>query len=519
MPTEPVPELDASAATAPQVGVAPMSPRERRRKILILLALLLLLAALAFMAIYYATNRQLPVPSLRAPEAAIQPPVYLFSITGSGADKLDSPVGVAVGKDGRVYAVDFVKRRISAFDKRGKFLFAFKKIDDGTKTEIKNPVHLSVDATGNVWVSDRRLKALYVFSPEGKYLRKFLPSGAKSFNWTPLALTFDRSGGLRATDVGTETDQQVYYFSAEGSQTAKFGKTVQVRTFDEAPGGFYYPNGIAVAPNGDVYVSDGDNRRVQVFDKTGAFKKILNTSGVPRGAAIDDKKRLYVVDALAHQVDIYDLEGTEIAHFGQQGFGPGQFNFPIDVALDGSRIYVTDRGNDQIQVWAWPGAGLPPIKAPSTPLGWLACLAPLLLLPLLLLLRRKRFAVTEDFVEAMILRDETAMLAERRFRFIVPEGEHPKYDGRVVDGVDLGATIRSEAHSPSDVNAIMQRLGVSEDVAVLLAIAQRTRGLCTEDPQLQRWAIIMEITPYDSAAFVARFRKGKPITTPESGTG
>lgn len=484
-----------------------MGPRERRRKLILLFLLLALLAALSYSVYYFALNRRLPIPGIAPSEEAIVPPSYLFSITGSGANRLLNPVGVTLGRDGRVYVVDFDRRRISVFTGNGRFLFAFNKITDGANTELGNPVHLITDKVGNIWASDRRLKAIYIFSPGGKYLRKFLPNGKADFAWSPLALTFDADGGLKVTDVGDTANHRVLYLDATGTVTAQFGKTVQVNNPEESPGTFYFPNGLAIAKNGDVYVSDGDNRRVQVFDKAGEFKQFVATSGVPRGTAIDGESRLYVVDALAHQVDIYNLKGELLTKFGEQGFGPGQFNYPNDVAVRGARIYVTDRQNNQVQVWGWPSGALPPLRPPSTPLGWLLCLSPLLLLPLLLLLRRRRFAVTEDFVNAMVAAGEASMLAERRFRFVVPESEYPRYEGRMEDGIDLGAVILGERHSASDAKAIQNKLEVPEETAVLLAVAQRTKGLCTEDENLRKLAVILEIAALDREEFVERFGK------------
>ena len=265
-----------------------------------------------------------------------------------------------------------------------------------------------------VWVTDRRLRSISVFDLEGKFLRTFEPKN-ETLTWTPLALGFDNDGALRVTDVGNTEEHRVIYFSQDGSRTAMFGKTAQANRLGEAPGDFLFPNGVAVDKTNNVYISDGDNRRVQVFSPDGTFKSFIDTSGVPRGIAIDEKQRLYVVDALANDVEIYDLDGKSITQFGSRGFGPGQFNYPNDVALDDrGRIYVTDRENNQVQVWGWPVAALPAIPVPSNPLYWLACLLPLLLLPLLLLRRKIRIIVTPDFVDGLAEASEIAAVAGSR---------------------------------------------------------------------------------------------------------
>lgn len=502
---DPRAEMPAQMPARPERVRGAMTPRERRRKLLLLALLVLLVALLSYSAYYFSLNRRLPIPGVAPREAALEPPEYLFSITGSGANQLMNPVGVTIGEDGRVYIVDFDRRRISVFNRNGKFLFAFSKIADGTNPELLSPVHLATDAKGNIWVTDRALRAIYIFTPNGAYLRKFVPDGKKDFQWSPLALAFDSQGGVKVTDVGSSEKHRVLYFDASGKLVKQIGSTARVNNAEESPGGFYFPNGIAVAKNGDVYVSDGDNRRVQVLDKNGTFKQFVATSGIPRGTAIDDKSRLFVADALAHQVDIYSLKGENLTSFGEQGFGPGQFNYANDVAVGGNRIFVSDRRNNQVQVWGWPSGILPPIKPPSTPLGWLACLSPLLLLPLLLLARRRRVMVTEDFVDAMIALGKVSMLGERRFRFVTPEEEHGRYAGRVVEGVNLERIIEPERHSASDARAIQDRLEIDENTAIRLAVARRTKGLGTENEELRGLAIMLEIPVFTSLEFVAQF--------------
>jgi len=67
---------------------------------------------------------------------------------------------------------------------------------------LQNPVHLAIKGN-EVWVTDRRLRSIFVFDLEGKFLRKFEPSNQQQPpDWTPLALGFAKDGALRATDVG-----------------------------------------------------------------------------------------------------------------------------------------------------------------------------------------------------------------------------------------------------------------------------------------------------------------------------
>jgi hypothetical protein len=158
-------------------------------------------------------------------------------------------------------------------------------------------------------------------------------------------------------------------------------------------------------------------------------------------------------DALAHTVGVYDLKGQSLTRFGSRGYGPGQFNYPNDVTLDKQgRIYVSDRENDQVQVWGWPVIVAPGITPPTSPWAWLAALAccfPLLLLPFLIWSRRKiRIVVTPEFVYELEQLEEIAAVAERtRLRLVAPVEDRDMYEGRVVEDVTLTELIAFEEHS------------------------------------------------------------------------
>lgn len=473
-------------------GSSGLTRRERRRRFILLALLLLLLALLAYTTYYFVQNRRLPGFGLGdVSTTAIQPPRYLFSITGTGQDELQNPIGVGVSKNNRVYVVDFAKRRISVFTTNGRYLFSFNEAGGDV---LRNPVHLAVKDE-EVWVTDRRHRTIFVYDLDGNFLREFDGDGGEDIGWTPLALGFSEAGELRVTDVGNTTQHRLLYFSAEGERTHMVGSTHQALNLQDTPGGFYFPNGLAVASDGRVFVSDGDNRRVQVFDAEGEFQAFVDTSGVPRGIAIDSEERLYVADALAHTIDIYDLKGVRLAQFGSRGFGPGQFNFPNDIALDGrGRIYISDRQNNQVQVWGWPVAEPPALPGAPSGLGWAACLLPLLFLPLLFLLRKVRFVVTPDFIEAVIAADMIKAVArKRRLRLVAPIEDRALYAGRIVDDVELDHLIHFESYSESDANVFAERYQLDERASVLLSMASRMRGLGTEDRELRRSAIVADV--------------------------
>jgi uncharacterized protein (TIGR03663 family) len=151
-----------------------------------------------------------------------------------------------------------------------------------------------------------------------------------------------------------------------------------------APGQFNHPRGVAVGPEGNIYVVDSDNHRVQVFDADGAFLREwgsqcnlaveqsctdLDGDGPmsygdgqfqePWGIAVDDDGRVYVADTWNHRVQVFDSDGTFLNKWGAYGQTSGDSEFlygPRDIALDAQgRVFVTDTGNKRIMVYDQDG--------------------------------------------------------------------------------------------------------------------------------------------------------------------
>lgn len=485
--------------------------RTSARRIVLLAVLLLLLALVVFATYYYLTNRRLPIPRIGTTVAkVVAPPEYVFSISGpSGDDALTRPVGVAV-LDDSVYVTDTRARTVRVYTLDGRYRFSFSAIQDGGNTKLGNPQHISAGPDGNIYVSDRRLRGVFVFTPAGEFIRKIALVGEEGPSWSPLGTTFDARGNLYATDVGITDSHRIIAFDPQGSEIRRFGRTGQVKQMSDLPGSFYFPNGVVFSEDGRLFIGDSNNRRVQVYDAQGTFDYFIRTSGIPRGMTIDDENRLYVVDALAHTVDVYSLEGDRITSFGGRGIGPGEFAYANAVDLDASgRIYVTDRENHQVQVWEWPDEGIVLPEPPGTPWQWALCLSLLLLLPLLALLHRRRFVVTEDFVDAMADAGEVGLMRRRRIVWIVPDHLHEVYVGRVVDDVDLGGLIRATAYSDSDVCDLVDKRDIAYDDGALLVLAMRAKHLCTENARIALLARRLGIDVLDRDEYMRRYDKRK----------
>lgn len=161
-------------------------------------------------------------------------------------------------------------------------------------------------------------------------------------------------------DVGSAGDGRVFVSDTASREVLVLDLNAGERRRllgDHARPWLYFNTPLALAVDGDggVYVSDMVDGRIYYFDSTEKVRYAFATDEVKRvtGMAVDDKRqRLYAVDAPANTVHVYDLQGRRLHSWGERGMAPGEFNFPLDVEVDGNgRLYVLDALNFRVQVF------------------------------------------------------------------------------------------------------------------------------------------------------------------------
>lgn len=332
--------------------------RKGRRRLIILgmvMVLLLLLAA----AMYYIQSQK-PISTLPGVRAIARgtPPTYLFSIYG-----VNEPFGVAVSPDGnRVYVTESGgERQLKIFDREGRPIISVSPANSNPGS--RSFVYATVDEAGNVYAVDRISGVIFSYDQDGRPVKQIVPSYDESteklkeeYSWTPLGIAPMRQGGFLVTNV-TEGKHGILGIDFDGKVLWGFGKE------GEEADQFEFPNQAISDGKGRIYVSNGNLRRVTVFEENGRlignFGTASSKEGVqlPRGMVIDDLDRLYVVDAFDHGVKVFDLAVSPpkfLFAFGKFGAMNGEFQYPNGIARDiTGRLYVTDRDNNRVQVWGY----------------------------------------------------------------------------------------------------------------------------------------------------------------------
>ncbi|MEN3368779.1 MAG: hypothetical protein V7609_922 [Verrucomicrobiota bacterium] len=168
----------------------------------------------------------------------------------------------------------------------------------------------------------------------------------------PRGLTVDSSGNIFVSDTNNGRIQK---FSPAGEFLALIGKKGRFQgQLDE-------PNGIAVAGTGEIYVADAGNHRIQKFSVDG--HALAHWKGPdagfygPRDVWVSSDNFIYVVDQGRARIVKFNSSGGVVAIWGSQGQGDGQFNEPTAVSVDvkNERVYVADPRNQRIQVFDTSG--------------------------------------------------------------------------------------------------------------------------------------------------------------------
>jgi DNA-binding beta-propeller fold protein YncE len=339
------PLSDVDVPAEPESG-AP-SPQSRP-KVVLLWVLCIALVLLCLVAGWYLLTRK-PLSELPGINSA-DLPAYQGSALG-----VQQPLGVALSPDQEQFYVTESEgaRQVKVFDRDGNAMGSLTPPASEGKAHI--PTYVAVDpATGEVYVSDRLTRAIYIYDSQGEYLRKFNPGVKLTKKWEPLALVFTPAGNLLVSDV--VEPQTVREFQTDGQLVREIGQ----------PGETSYANGLAVDAAGNVVVSDSNHGRVVIYRPDNTIVAQINRGAgtgelsMPRGVVIDDRQRLYVVDVINQDVSVYDMTdlGTGAPKYlgvlGMEGIGDGEFEFPNGVAADTrGRIYVTDRVNNRVQIWSY----------------------------------------------------------------------------------------------------------------------------------------------------------------------
>lgn len=294
-------------------------------------------------------------------------------LTGEGGEGegLAKPYGVAVHQ-GRMYVSDPVAGAVKLFDIPAR---KFSVVGPDEQEPLVQPLGIDVDAQSNLYVVDGVAKDIKIYDAQGKFVRKL--GGPKMFHRpSGIASTPDgtRVYVVDTGGVGQKEEHRIRVFDARTSaHLFDFGKR------GTGNGEFNLPRDIAVGADGQLYVVDSGNFRIQIFDRDGKFQRTFGTLGRqygnfarPREIAVDAQGNIYVSDAAFGNMQIFDSQGQLLMFIGTRSERdqPARYMLISGVAVDrDGRIYTTDEFFRRVDVFRPArlnaGEGFVPKPAPA----------------------------------------------------------------------------------------------------------------------------------------------------------
>lgn len=228
--------------------------------------------------------------------------------------------------------------------------------------DLDDPQGIAVDKGGNLFISDPGKKS----DPIRQYdlNGKFVPAAANSNEFAGISKPYDiavlRTGLFGVSSAG---NNQVKFFAQDRANPALNPNNTQLKLENQFSNGL---RGIAVDGNDNVYVIDANAGAGKVIQKYDAYGRLVMYFGYtstsragghfsdPTDLAVDNRNgEIYVVDRGNNRIQRFNHDGSFLSEFGAMGQANGKFNSPHSIAIDkDGYIYVSDTNNNRIQKFA-----------------------------------------------------------------------------------------------------------------------------------------------------------------------
>ena len=216
-------------------------------------------------------------------------------------------------------------------------------------TGLNNPWGIAVSDNGDIVVAEYGGPRITILNKKGKKVRSFGTEGTKEGQFTgPRGVAITNDGHILVTD-----NHRLQKLTTDG---------VCVKSVGSSKSGsgrlqLYNPKGITVHPTtGQIFVADGSNRRIQVFNNDLTFSHTITPTGnkqfnFPLDAALDNEGYLYVAEYWSHCITKLTTKGQYITRFVSYGSDPGQLSFPSSLIINNNLVYVTELVNNRVSIF------------------------------------------------------------------------------------------------------------------------------------------------------------------------
>jgi sugar lactone lactonase YvrE len=260
---------------------------------------------------------------------------------------LGEGIGVATNSKGHIFVYTRSQEtRLFEFDQKGQFV---REIGEGLYGFLFAHA-VRVDAQDNIWAVDEGSNMVIKFNPEGRVVLLLgrRPESVDGLVATPAANATTPAAQpytfSRPTDVTWDPAGNIFVADGYGnSRVVKYDKNgrflAEVGTKGSGEGQLNLPHSITSDANGNIYVADRSNRRIEVFDDNLKFKTVYDTVGMPWAICISPGPHQYLyssnsnldfniaeLNAVTGEIYKMELDGAILGKFGKSGKQLGTFS-------------------------------------------------------------------------------------------------------------------------------------------------------------------------------------------------
>jgi hypothetical protein len=271
----------------------------------------------------------------------------LFSVLEAGRGvTLIKPSSIAVDTlKGEVYLTDRGRRAIFLYNESGQFLQEF-----GKEIGLHIPYCLMVDPSLHLVAGEQDKPKLWLLDLKGRILDE-------------ISLISDDKEGILPGGVSPGPEDNLFVVNRYGNSVIK------VNLAEKRVDNWYtHPEN----QDGGIELQDIitlEDRRVLLLSSRGSVVHVLDAEGrplikfgrhgstedefsFPSAFAIGPRGKLWIIDTFQHSVKVFDLDGTFINEFGEMGTEPGELFFPIDIAFGrGGKLFILEKGKARLQAF------------------------------------------------------------------------------------------------------------------------------------------------------------------------
>ncbi len=265
--------------------------------------------------------------------------------------QLLGPYGIAVDSKGLVYVADQKVGAVFIFNTETRDV---QLIRNGYEAHFGWINGLAIDDDDRLFVSDGKTRRVLVFNPKHEVINQ-IAEGLQD----PVGLAIDSDNRLLYV-VDTQQDQVVVFDADSLKELRRIG-TGGKNHWLTTPGDFGAPSNVALDKEGDVYVTDTMNNRVEIFDADGTFISEFGKHGDgpgyfarPKGIAVDGDGHIWVADSYQDRVQVFNREGRLLTYLGGHGHYPGQFEDLVGLVIDKqNRVFTTEQYPGRLQMFRY----------------------------------------------------------------------------------------------------------------------------------------------------------------------